>query len=137
MRGVRGFIVAALSMCAAAGANAEEVVCRYTYGGESRDLVAAPAASPYKVAPIAVGSYFKFRIVFQQAPADLASIKVYVYGDRDGGTVPLHQATYAYPPASPQDARFGFTGQHFVYEPVRDGEFEYWCRLRSGKEKGQ
>ncbi len=134
---VARLFVAALSLGAAAAASAEEVVCRYTYGGESFDLVAAPVASPYRVAAIPVGSYFKFRVVFQKAPADLASVKVYVYADRDGDDVPLHQAAFAYPPASPKDARFGFTGQHFIYEPVRDGELEYWCRLNLGKEKAR
>ncbi len=110
----------------------QQVVCRYTYGGETRELAALPVASPYAVPAIAVGSYFLFRVVFQNAPADLASIKVYTYADRDDGPVPLHQATYAYPPVAAADARHGFTGLHFVYEPVRDGELQYWCRLEQG-----
>ncbi|MDD5250789.1 MAG: hypothetical protein PHY45_17565 [Rhodocyclaceae bacterium] len=119
------------SLPARGAAAGEQVVCRYTYGGESRDLVAAPVASPYAVPAVAVGSYFKFRVVFQKEPADLAAIKVYVYADRDEGAVPLHQATYDYPPAA-SGARYGFTGLNFVYEPVRDGELQYWCRLQGG-----
>ncbi|MGE5468556.1 MAG: hypothetical protein ACM3Y9_14115 [Ignavibacteria bacterium] len=107
------------------------MVCRYTYGGESRELVAAPVASPYRVPAVQVGSYFKFRVVFQRTPADQASIKVYVYGDRDDAAVPLHEAVYPYPPAPARDARHGFTGRHFVYEPMRDGELEYSCRLEA------
>ena len=113
----------------AAGA-AEQVVCRYTYGGETRELVARPVASPYAVPAIAVGSFFRFRVVFQREPADLASIKVYTYADRDAGAVPIHQATYAYPPAAAGDARHGFTGLNFVYESLRDSELEYWCRMQ-------
>jgi len=113
---------------------AEQVECHYSYGGETRILVAAPVASPYEVPAVAVGSYFQFRVVFQNQPADLASIKVYTYADRDEGLVPIHQATYAYPPAPAPKARHGFTGLNFVYEPMRDGELQYWCRLkREGK----
>lgn len=122
-----------VALVSGAAVAAEQVVCRYTYGGESRDLVAAPVASPYGVAAIAVGSYFKFRVVFQDRPADLASIKVYVYADREEGAVPLHEAVYAYPPVAAEGARFGFTGRHFVYEPVRDGELEYWCRMEKSR----
>lgn len=109
---------------------AERVACRYTYGGETRTLIAAPVASPYAVPSVAVGSYFRFRVVFQTQPADLASIKVYTYADRDEGPVPIHQASYPYPPARPA-AAYGFTGLQFVYEPVRDGELQYWCELQA------
>jgi hypothetical protein len=117
-----------------APAAAEQVVCRYTYGGESRELAAAPVASPYAVPSIQVGSYFRFRVVFQKAPADLASVRIYVYADRDEGAAPLHEAVYPYPVGAAKHARFGFTGQHFVYEPMRDGELEYWCRMDEGGE---
>lgn len=120
-----------LAAAASSLAAADRVVCRYTYGGESREFVAAPAASPYAVAALQVGSYFKFRVVFQDRPADVASIKVYVYADRDEGDMPLHHATWPYPPPAP--GRHGFTGLQRVYEPVRDGELEYWCRLRGGR----
>lgn len=121
--------IAGLALFVSVPALADQVACHYTYGGETRTLAAHPVASPYGVAAIPVGSYFRFRVVFQQAPADLASVKVYAYADRDEqGLVPLHQATFPYPP--PAGGRFGFTGQHFVYEPVRDGELQYWCELK-------
>ena len=124
---------AALILLGASPVMAEpQVVCRYSYGGESWSLVAAPVPSPYDVRPVAVGSYFKFRIVFQTHPADLASIKVYVYADRDSSDAPLHQVTYRYPPPADAGAPYGFTGLHRVYEPVRDGELEYWCRMKDG-----
>jgi hypothetical protein len=59
---------------------------------------------------------------------DLASVKVYVYADRDEGASPIHQATWAYPPM--HGGTHGFTGRHAVYEPLRDGELEYWCEMR-------
>lgn len=122
-------LLAAL-LAGALPAAAETVACHVTYGGETR-LVESPAvASPYTVAPVAVGSYFLFRIVFRREPADLAGIKLYTYADRDSGRPLIHQASYAYPAntAGPD----GFTGQQTVYEPVRDGELHYWCELKSG-----
>jgi hypothetical protein len=118
-------------------AQAEQVVCSYTYGGETRQLLTPPVVSPYGVKSIEVGSYFHLRVVFQKQPADLASIKIYTYADRDEGLVPVHQATYPYPPPSGV-RRYGFTGLHRVYEPTRDGELEYWCRLsgRANKAAG-
>lgn len=115
----------------AQGAMADRVVCTYNYGGEARTLVAAPVASPYEVPAIAVGSYFYFRVVFQDRPIDLASIKVYVYSDRDSGMTPIHVAEYPYPAASAADRRPGFTGLHAVYEPMRDGELQYWCAMHA------
>lgn len=113
----------------AAAALAESVSCHVSYGGETRRLQALPVASPYTVAAQEIGSYFLFRIVFQTAPADLATIKVYVLAAKDGGPAPIHQATYAYPPPVVKQLRWGFTGLNQVYEPVRDGELEYWCDL--------
>ncbi|MBI4986472.1 MAG: hypothetical protein HZC24_14310 [Rhodocyclales bacterium] len=126
---MRRLIPAAALWLPLAAVAAEQVACRYSYGGETRVLVAAPVASPYAVPALAVGSFFQFRVVFRSEPADLASIKVYTYADRDEGPVIIHQATYAYPPPAAADARYGFTGLHFVYEPLRDSELQYWCRM--------
>jgi hypothetical protein len=120
--------IAALAALALPTAFADEVACHYTYGGETKTLIAKPVASPYAVPTVALGSYFRFKVVFQKEPADLASVKIYAYADKDEGAVPIHQATYPYPPA--RDGPYGFTGLHFVYEPVRDGELQYWCRLQ-------
>lgn len=111
-------------------AQADTVACHLTYGGETQLVEARPTALPYSETPVAMGSYFLFRIVFRQEPTDLASIKLYVYADRDGGPVIIHQATHPLPAVN--RATHGFTGLHFVYEPVRDGELHYWCELRSG-----
>lgn len=108
-------------------AQAASVACHLTYGGETRIVSAAPTSDPYSVAPVAVGSYFLFRIVFRQQPADLAAIKLYTYADLASGPTIIHQATYPYPPPAGID---GFTGRHFVYEPARDGELQYWCELQ-------
>ena len=118
----------------AAPALAQQVLCHYTYGGETRTLAAAPVSSPYAVKAIDVGSFFHFRVVFEERPAeaDAAAVKIYTYADRDDGPMLIHQASYAYPPvdgraASPRPG--GFTGWQSVYEPVRDGELQYWCEL--------
>lgn len=133
------FLLAVPLLAASLAANAAPpaaVVCHYTYGGETRAVVAEPVANPYAVAPIAVGSYFKFRVVFQSEPADLASIKLYTYADRDSGPVLIQQASYPYPVPAGHGGGYGFTGRQKVYEPVRDGELEYWCDMAVDK-KGQ
>ena len=108
-------------------AQASSVACHVTYGGETRVISAAPTSDPLTVAPVAIGSYFLFRIVFRREPADLAGIKLYTYADRDAGPTIIHQARHVYPP-KPASVH-GFSGLNFVYEPVRDGELQYWCEL--------
>lgn len=117
--------------------HAEAVICHYTYGGETKQLIAPPVSSPYGVKGIPVGSFFRFRVVFQKTPADLASIKVYTYAERAAGAVLIHQATYSYPPAASSAAPYGFSGLHAVYEPMRDGELQYWCELQAPAESGE
>ncbi len=123
------FACPGLALLLAVSAHAGQVVCYYTYGGETKPLVARPVSSPYAVKSVQVGSYFQFRVVFQDQPADIASVKVYTYADRDDGPVLIHQATYRYPPAPQGAASYGFSGLHAVYEPRRDGELQYWCEM--------
>ncbi len=103
--------------------HAETVACHVTYGGETRTLEAQPVSDPYTVPTVQVGSYFLFKLVFE----DRTVIKTTVYADRDSGPTPLHQGIFTWPPIN--SGPHGFTGLHFVYEPVRDGELEYWCEL--------
>jgi len=113
---------------------APQVLCHVTYGGETQILRASPVASPYAVAPVAIGSYFLFRIVVQTEPAALAAVKLYTYADREGGPVPIHQQAVAWPPPRLRPgAPGGFTGLQWVYEPVRDGELQYWCERRADR----
>jgi len=122
-----------LAASAAQAELVETVACHLNYGGETRVVEARPTASPYTVEPLDVGSYTLFRIVFRPQPADLASIKLYAYGNYDDGRPLIHQATYAYPPA--QDRSYGFTGLNRVYEPRYGLELEYWCELRKALSK--
>jgi hypothetical protein len=124
---IKALALAAL-VAAALPARAELVACHLTYGGETRIVTATPVANPYEVKATAIGSYFLFRIVFRREPADLAAIKLYTYADRDEGATLIHQATWPWPP--PAAAVNGFTGLNFVYEPVRDGELQYWCEVK-------
>lgn len=107
----------------------ETLLCHLTYGGETQVLRAAPVTAPYAVPVQAIGSYFLFRMVFQKEPADLAAIKIYVFTERADGPAPILQVTHPYPPARPAAAAHGFTGLNSVYEPIRDGELQYWCEL--------
>ncbi len=116
-----------------AGAVQAGVVCHVTYGGETRPVLGQAVSSPYEVPAVAIGSYFRFRLVVQTAPTDLASVKVYVYADQDGGPVQIQQLSYPYPPPTGMGRGFGFTGKQVVYEPVRDGELQYWCEYRRGR----
>lgn len=100
--------------------------CHTTYGGETHTHVVRPVDSPYQVAPVRIGSYFLFRVVFQDRPADLASVKIYAYADKDEGPVVLQQVTFPWPLPAGRRA-YGFTGLQHVYEPIRDGELAYWC----------
>lgn len=112
-------------------AQADSVLCHITYGGETRRMESQPVDSPYLVGTQSIGTFFLFRVVYQTQPADLASIKIYTYADRDGGPVIIHQASY---PATNQNAGVnGFTGLNWVYEPLRDGELQYWCEMQRGE----
>lgn len=115
-----------LALClGSAAAQAETAVCHVDYGGEVRRIVAGPTESPLAVPTVAVGSYFRFRVVFEARTA----IKTYVYAERDAGPpLPLHQGVYAWPPVA--GTHFGFTGLHYVYEPELEGELAYWCELK-------
>ncbi len=124
----RWWLAAMIAAAPAIPTHAASVACHVTYGGETQTISAAPTTQPLAVAPIPIGSYFLFRIVFRQEPADLATIKLTTYADRDEGPTIIHQATYAYPPAPA--VVHGFTGLNFVYEPVRDGELQYWCEMK-------
>lgn len=128
MPSIRFVFVLGLAMIAgSAAAAARQLVCEVTYGGETRTLRAAPVTSPYGVAPTPIGSYFLFRPVFERPPRGTASLKLYTYADLESGPVPIHVAEFAWPVR--WQGRHGFTGLQRVYEPVRDGELEYWCTL--------
>ena len=127
-------VLSLLFVASVSSATAANVVCHVNYGGEDQSIVALPVSSPYGVKGVEVGSYFLFRVVNQTTPPDLASVKVYTYANHDAGAAPIHQAQYS--PAEVArsthqggKADHGFTGLHWVYEPVRDGELRYWCEL--------
>ncbi len=124
-----------LGLCAALSglpsAAAEHIVCHVTYAGETQSVRGEAVTRPYAVAPVSIGSYFLFRIVFEREPVKLAAVKLYTYAARDEGAVPIHIAEFPYPAAV--RSRYGFTGMQRVYEPVRDGELDYWCETVRAK----
>ncbi len=121
---IRVLALAAAGAWAIPGA-AAEVACHVVYGGEEVTHRVPATAEPYKVPVIPVGSYFLFRPLLEAAPEEVAALKVYVYADLERGPVIVHQGEYDWPPAGA--GRYGFTGRQRVYEPLRDGELEYWC----------
>ncbi len=122
-------LASALLLVSLPVAGAEQVVCHYTYGGETQVLASHAVNSPYAVKGIKIGSYFQFRLVFQNEPANLAAIKIYTYVERDEGPVLIHQASFPYPAQDNAASPYGFSGLHAVYEPVRDSELLYWCEM--------
>lgn len=128
-------LISGLSLCAAQAQAASQVACHYTYGGETKTLVAAPTASSYGVEPVTVGSYFLFRVVFEAPQSGAASVKIYTYADLSEGPSLVHQASYAHPGATRSQDFFGFTGIQRVYEPARDGEIQYWCEMQKTRSK--
>ena len=130
----RRLLLLLLSLPLAATASVR-IDCHTTYGGETHTLSARPVSSPYDVPNHSIGSYFLFKVVFQDRPADIASVKIYVYADRDEGPTPIHQATHPWPlPVITSTHAYGFTGQQRVYETLRDGELIYWCeQVKEGR----
>ena len=80
-RALPGALVALFGM-ASLSARAD-VVCHYTYGGETKTLRAVATDDPLRVRGTVIGSYFQLRVVVQTRPADLAAVKIYTYADRD------------------------------------------------------
>ena len=132
MMPLRILLAACLASAALPVLATPQVACHYSYGGETHTLRAAPSASPYSVDSVPVGSYFHFRVVLRTRPADLASVEVYTYADRDeDGLALIHQASYPFPPARQPGRQYGWSGRHRVYVPVSDGELSYWCERLS------
>ena len=73
----RALAVSALSVWASCGAAA--ATCHVIYGGEEAAHRVPPAADPYKVPTIPVGSHFLFRPLLETAPEELVALKVYVH----------------------------------------------------------
>lgn len=124
----------ALMLASAPAAALPTVACHVSYGGETQTLRAVPTETPYAAPTVAIGSYFRFRIVFEHPRRALPAVKIYTYADREQGPTPIHVAHYPYPAHTPVSSRrFGFTGEQTVYEPLRDGELIYWCEIARGR----
>jgi hypothetical protein len=108
---------------------ADTTTCHIVYGGEDFTVSARPGADPYTVRGEKIGRYFEFRISYVTEPADLAALSIYVYATASGESVLVHQVKY---PADVRNARGrrGFTGFHYVYEPSKSSELQYWCEKR-------
>jgi hypothetical protein len=107
-----------------ATASQEQLFCTYTYAGEAKRLLIAATRDPYRVAPLKVETRFELKVVYVDAPADVAGVRVYSYYPGPDGSVLIHEAKYEL--GRPGRATYGFTGKQLVYEP-RGGELEYFC----------
>jgi hypothetical protein len=130
-----------ISGIAQASSRPVDAVCHVSYGGETQQIRAIAGTDPYSVHATPIGSYFLFRAVVETQKGGSGSVKLYTYADQEGGQVPIHVAHFPYPLVHAKLAKparsspFGFTGEQFVYEPVRDGELHYWCELDHGARK--
>jgi hypothetical protein len=100
------------------------LVCTYTYGGESKRLTVPPTQDPYGVRAESVQDRFDFKVVYVDAPADVAGVRIYTYHLGPDAPLLLHEAKYA--ASHENQGRYGFTGKQLVYDP-RGREFEYYC----------
>lgn len=123
---------AALLLPLGAGAT-DRVRCHVDYGGETRTIEATPVASALSVAPVEIGSFFRFRIVLQRTRGLPDDVRIETFADRHDGPVLIHQGRYTAPQRQGSRPGSGFTGHHAVYEPVRDGELQYWCEWKPSR----
>lgn len=114
---------AAAPPAAASGAK-PALVCTHTYAGQPQRLTVPPTRDPYSVKGTNVYDRFDFKVVYVDAPADVAGVRIYTYRLDDEGPVLIHEAKY--PVAATNLGRYGFTGQHFVYDP-NGRELSYHC----------
>jgi hypothetical protein len=119
-------LTAAALLLPLAASAADRVRCHVDYGGETRTFEAGPVASALTVAPVEVGSYFRFRLVLQRTSGLPDEVRIETFADREEGPVLIHQGRYS-APLRHAGRNGGFTGHQTVYEPVRDGELQYSC----------
>lgn len=118
--------LALLALLGTAPAFADSVTCHIIYGGENFTVTARPADDPYRVKGEKIGRYFEFKAAYVTTPADLAAIGIYVYATSSGEPVLIHQVKYSATIAN-HAKPWGFTGFHYVYEPSKSSELQYWC----------
>ena len=118
---------AALAALLAGGhASADSVRCHIIYGGENFTVIAPPTADPYRVEGQKIGRYFEFKAAYVTSPADNAAISLYVYATSSGESVLIHEVKFPFD-IGVGASQWGFTGFHYVYEPSKSSELQYWC----------
>jgi hypothetical protein len=119
-------LVAGITLAHAAS---DSVRCNIIYGGENFTVSAQPGSDPYAVRGEKIGRYFEFKVAYTTKPAEFSALSIYVYATSTGDSVLIHQAKY---PANVSNAPgpWGFTGFHYVYEPSKSSELQYWCERR-------
>jgi hypothetical protein len=87
-------------------------------------LTVPPTHDAYRVRAKNVQDRFDFKVVYVDAPADVAGVRVYTFHLNSDAPVLIHEAKFA--ATSENHDRYGFTGKQLVYDP-RGREFEYFC----------
>jgi hypothetical protein len=128
---MRRKVICALLLAAAAPAFADSVKCNIIYGGENFTVSAQPTDDPYTVKAEKIGRYFEFKVSYVTAPRQFSALSIYVYGISTGDPVLIHQAKFPVDIAN-APGPWGFTGFHYVYEPSKSSEIQYWCEKTAG-----
>jgi hypothetical protein len=108
------------------------VECTTIYGGESHSFVVNPTRDPYRVQPMTISDEFAFKAALSKESDASELLNLYTYSRNDQESVLIHEIKivlrFPYERSALQ-ARYGFTGQQFVYDN-KSREFQYWCGFR-------
>ncbi len=105
-----------------------ELRCKVTYASTTVSLQTHIVADPYSVPETDIEGRFRFKAVMVGKPGKIDYIKLYAYLQRDGGDIPVHQASYTGPFAySPQV--YKLTPDNLLYAGELERILQYACDL--------
>ena len=106
--------------------------CQLEQGGNTQVHEFAPVADPYGVAAIDLNGRFRFKAVVIGDERQVQYIKLYTYYQTERRPILLHEAKYLSPALPAGASAMPLTGQHYLYAPGKEREFQYSCSLIEG-----
>ena len=103
--------------------------CEVDQGGTAHTVEAAPVSDPYGVQGVDINGRFRFKAVVVGDADRVDYVAIYTWYLGDGRPVLLHEAKYQAPAARPDPTPTALTGQHYLYAPGLEREFQYGCAL--------
>lgn len=103
--------------------------CQLDQGGTTQVHEFAPVADPYGVESIDLNGRFRFKAVVIGDERQVQYIKLYTYYQTARRLVLVHAAKYLRPELPAGTSAMALTGQHYVYSPGKEREFQYACSL--------